>query len=88
MVKKLSKITFFVRLLSELHVLSRTTYVINTDMAVSFADFTAFFRTRGKVLKEVKIIIKSGHVESCSYSKGELVSSVSQRRENVMTSVT
>ncbi len=30
---------------------------------------------------------KSGRAESCSYSKRELTGSVSQRRENVMTSV-
>ncbi len=45
---------FFVRLLSELHVLSQSMYIINADMAVSSADFTAFFQ--GKVLK-VKTII-------------------------------
>ncbi len=32
------------RPLSELHVSSQTTYVISTDMAVSSADFTAFFQ--------------------------------------------
>ncbi len=76
------------RPLSELHVLSRTIYVINTDMAVSLADFTAFFQEERKSIKSGENYYKSGHVESCSYSKGEFVSSVSQRRENVMTSVT
>ncbi len=38
----------FLRPLSELHVSSRTIYVINTDMAVSLADFTAFFQDKGK----------------------------------------
>ncbi len=79
---------FFVRPLSELHVSSRTIYVIDTDMAASLADFTAFFQDERKCIKRGENHYKSGHVESCSYSKGELVGSVSQRRENVMMSVT
>ncbi len=55
----------FVRSLSELHVLSQTTYIIKTDMAVSSADFTAFFQD--DVQK---------YVESCSYFRAELVGSV------------
>ncbi len=74
--------------LSELHVLSQTIYIISTDMAVSSADFIAFFQDKGKSIKRVENLCKSGHVESCSYSKGRLVGSVSQRRENVMASVT
>ncbi len=54
-------------------------------MAVSLADFTVFFQDEGK---RGENYYKSGHVESCSYSKGELVGSVSQKGENVMTSVT
>ncbi len=57
--------TFFVRLLSELHVSSQTIYVINTDMVISTADFTALLKDEGKSIKRV-----------------------SQRSENVMTSVT
>ncbi len=70
------------------YVSSQTTYVINTDMAVSSADFTVFFEDEGKSIKRGENHYKSGQVESCSCSKGELVSSMSQRRENVMTSVT
>ncbi len=55
-VKQLSKTTFFVISLSELHVSSGTIYVINADMAVSMADFAAFFQDEGKVLKEMKTI--------------------------------
>ncbi len=64
------------RLLGELHVSSQTTYVISTDMAVSSADFTAFFQDEGKSIKGGENLHKSAHVESCSYSKGELVGSV------------
>ncbi len=42
---------FFVRPLSELHVSSRIIYVINTDMAVSLADLTAFFQDEGKSIE-------------------------------------
>ncbi len=42
---------FFVGPLSELQVSFRTIYVINTDMAVSLADFTAFFQDKGKSIK-------------------------------------
>ncbi len=73
---------------SELHVSSQTIYIISTDMAVSSADFTAFFQDEGKSIKRGENLYKSAHVESCSYSKGKLVGSVSQRRENVMASVT
>ncbi len=71
-----SKTAFFVRPVSELHVSSRTIHVVNTDMAVSLADFTAFFQDEGKSIKRGENHHKSGHVESCSYSKGELVSLV------------
>ncbi len=57
---------------SELHVSSRTIYIINTDMAVSLADFTAVLQDEGKSIKRGESHYKSGHVESCSYSKGEL----------------
>ncbi len=80
--------TFFVRPLSELQVSSRTIYVINPDMAVSLADFTAFFQDEGKSIKRGENHHKSGHVESCSYTKGELVGSVSCRKENVIMSDT
>ncbi len=76
------------RLLSELHVSSRTIYVINTDMAASLADLTAFFHDEGKSIKRGENCYKSGHFESLSFSKGELVGSVSQRRDDVMTAVT
>ncbi len=61
---------FFVRPLSELHVSSWTIYVINTDMAVSLAEF---FQDEGKSIKRGENRYKSAHVESCSYSKGESV---------------
>ncbi len=67
-----SKTMFFVRLLGKLNVSSRTLYVINTDMAVSLADFTAFFQDEGKSIKRGENHYKLGHVQSCSYSKGEL----------------
>ncbi len=63
---------FFVRPLSELHVSSRTIYIINTDMAVSLADFTAFFQDEGEIIKRDEKHYKSGHVESCSYSNVDL----------------
>ncbi len=47
-------------------------HLINTDMAVSLADFTAFFQDEGKSIKRGENHHKSGHVEKCSYSKGEL----------------
>ncbi len=80
--------SFFVRPLSELHVSSQTTYVISTDLTVSSADFTTFFQDEGKSIKRGENLHISSHAESCSYSKGELVGSVSQRRENVLMSVT
>ncbi len=67
-----SKTTFFVRSLSDLHVSSQTVYVINTDMAVSLADFTAFCKDKGTSIKRGENHYKSGHVESFSYSKGKL----------------
>ncbi len=79
---------FFVRPLSELHVWSPTKNIINTDMAVSLADFTPFFQDKGKRIKKGENHYKLGHVESCSDTKRELVSSLSQRRQNVMMSVT
>ncbi len=75
------------RLLSELHVSSRTMHVISTDMVVSLADFTAIFQDERKSIKRGENYYKSGHVESCSQSRGELVGFMSQRKENVMTSV-
>ncbi len=45
-----------------------------------------FSRMRGKDIKGGENHHISGLVESCSYLKGELVGSVSQRRENVLTS--
>ncbi len=51
---------FFVRLLSELHVLSLTIYVISTDMAVSLADLTAFFQDEGKSIKRGENLYESG----------------------------
>ncbi len=57
-------------------------------MAVSLADFTAFFQDKGKSITRDENHYRLGHVESCSYFKGGLVGSMSQRRENVMTSVT
>ncbi len=66
-VKQQSKTTFSVRSLSELHVSSWTVYVINTDMAVSLEDFTAFFQDKGKSVKRGENHHKSGHVESCRY---------------------
>ncbi len=67
-----SKTTFFVSTLSELHVLSQTIYVINTDMAASLADFTAFFQDEEESFKRGENDFKSAHVESCSYLKGEV----------------
>ncbi len=64
------------RPLSELHVSSKTIYVISTDTAVSSADFTAFFQNEGKSIKRGENDRKLSHVESCSYSKGQLVGSV------------
>ncbi len=55
------------------YVSSQTTYVISTDMAVSSADFTVFFQNKGKSIKRGKNHLKSGHIESCSSLKGELV---------------
>ncbi len=74
------------RPLSELYVSSRAIYVSNADMDVSSADFTAFFQDEGKTINRGENHYKSGHVESCSNSKGELVGFMSQRRESVMTS--
>ncbi len=45
------------RSLSKLHVSSQAIYVINTDMAVSLADFTVFFQDEGKSFKEAKTVI-------------------------------
>ncbi len=59
------------------YISSRTIYVINTDMAVSLADFTVFFLDEEKSTQRGETHYKSGHVESCSYLKGELVGSVS-----------
>ncbi len=61
------------RLLSELHVSSWTIYIINTDVAVSLANFEPFLEDEGKNIKRGENNYKSGHVESCSHSKGELV---------------
>ncbi len=41
-------------------------------MAVSSADFTAFFQDEGKNIKIGENHYKSGHIESCGYLKGEL----------------
>ncbi len=57
-------------------------------MTVSLADFTAFFQDEGIYMKRNETRYKWGHVESCSYSKGDLVGSVIQRRKNAMMSVT
>ncbi len=45
-------------------------------MAVSLADFTTFFQDECKSIKRGENPYKSAHVESCSYSKVELVGSV------------
>ncbi len=45
--------------LSELHVSSQTTYVINTDITISLADFTAFFQDERKSIKRVENRYKS-----------------------------
>ncbi len=66
------KTMFFVSMLSELHVSSQTIYVINTDMAANLADFTAFLQDEGKSSKRGENDFKLAHVESCSYSRGEL----------------
>ncbi len=76
LVKLRRKTMLFVRSLSEPHVSSRRIYVISTDMAVSSADFTVFFQDEGKNIKRGENNFKSAHVESCSYSKAELVGSV------------
>ncbi len=55
------------RPLSELHVSSRTIYVSNTDMTVSFADFTAI----SQVLKEVKAVINQVTLRAAATVSGE-----------------
>ncbi len=43
---------FFVTLCSELHLISNNIgHVINTDMAISLADFKVFFQDKGKSIK-------------------------------------
>ncbi len=45
-------------------------------MAYSLADFSVFFQDEGKSIKRGENRHKSGHVESCSYLKVELVGSI------------
>ncbi len=49
--------------------------VINTDMSVSSAHFTAFFQDEGRSIKRSENCYKWAHAESCSYSKEELAGS-------------
>ncbi len=53
---------FFVSSLSELH--------INTDMAISLADFTAFVKDEGKSIKRGENHLKSGLLRAAATGRG------------------
>ncbi len=69
----------FVKMLSELCIMSHTIYGSNANMAVTVAQCLLFLQNEGKFIKGGKNHYKLGHVESCSYANGELVGSVRNR---------
>ncbi len=65
--------------LSELHLLSRTIYVTNVNMALTLAEFLLFLQNKGKCIerygKNVKIITSTGMLRAAA-RQTELVGSV------------